>query len=76
MVLGKTIEACIVHKIPFTVMRFPDVVLDSKYCYDKLSEGLKNINKKKFEKLFDELSNPKMIKFKGRKKKKIIKHNI
>ena len=53
--LGNAIAAAVLFEIPTTVMRFPDVVTNSDYCYHKLSEGLKMPGKRKFNKVFKEL---------------------
>ena len=53
--LGCAIEAAVLHEIPTTVMKFPDIVTNPDYCYHKLSEGLKMPGKRKFNKVFKEL---------------------
>ena len=61
--LGACVEGCMVLNIPFVLMRFPDLVKNEKYCYDSLTRVFE-INKKKFHKIFQELSNPDSIKIK------------
>lgn len=60
-VLGKAVDACVVHKIPLTIMRFPELIEDEQYCYNRLNPIFK-IDRKKFSKVFKELANPKQIK--------------
>lgn len=60
--LGRVVEACVLFELPCTVMRFPDLVINEEYCYQKLSKALE-INRAEFGKAFNELSNPEQIKW-------------
>ena len=57
MALGQSIEACVIHEIPFTFLKFPKFVEQYEYCYDCL-KSLKDfkMSKVKFKKIFDELN--------------------
>ena len=61
--LGHTIESCVVCDLPYTIMKFPDLVEDEDYCFKKLSECFK-IDRKKFSEVFKNTAKPEMIKFK------------
>lgn len=67
--LGSAVETCIVRDINFTFIRFPDLVVDNKYCYDRLKLVFKDLDRKKFNLVFKKFSNRKMIKVKRTKVK-------
>jgi len=52
--LGRAVEACVMCKIPCTILRFPDLVKNVDYLYSQLSPIFK-INKNSFNKVFKEL---------------------
>ena len=60
--LGRTIEACIIYEIPCTILRFPLLVVNAEYCYQKLSV-LGPIDRKDFNTCFRKLARPKQIVF-------------
>lgn len=60
--IGKAIESAIIFDIPYTFMKFPDLVLNEDYCFKKLSECFK-INRKEFSKAFKKCAKPEIIKF-------------
>jgi len=64
--LGKCIEACELYDVPYTIMRFPKLVTNSAYCWDKLKQAarweLQETNSR-FVQEFDKLSNPENIKW-------------
>lgn len=61
--LGFAIEACMMHDVLFTLMRFPDFALNEDYCHWSLSR-IFDLDRKKFHGAFIEVSQPEMIKFK------------
>lgn len=60
--LGRTIEACILYKIPCTIMHFPLLVESEEYCYQKLSI-VGPIDRKDFSTCFQNLARPEQIVF-------------
>ena len=58
--LGKLVETCTLYNLPFTILKFPDLVTDAHYCYQSLSKVFK-INKDRFNKIFRQLSKPESI---------------
>ncbi len=60
---GFSIDLCITHNLPFTIMKFPDFVKSPIYCYDMLSRGV-YLNKYKFYEVFEKTAEPENIKFK------------
>lgn len=61
--VGRCVEASILFDIPLTLMHFPRLVKDWKYCYDRLSECF-NFDEKKFQEAFKKIAKPDMIVFK------------
>lgn len=59
-VLGKAIEACVIYRVPFTLMRFPDFVGHKQYCYDCLCR-IFPLEWGTFSDVYDELADPSMI---------------
>jgi hypothetical protein len=57
MAIGQTIEACVMHDVPHTLIHFPRFIQSHTYCYNCL-KNLKDfkISKVKFKKIFDELN--------------------
>lgn len=62
LAFGRAIEACLVHRLPYTLMEFPRFVEDGEYCWQKLSEGVE-MNRKEFDAVYDGLANPQQIKW-------------
>lgn len=53
---------CSEHDIDVLFLNFPRIVKDSDYCYKKLSKHF-DIDKKKFNKVYNNLAKPEMILF-------------
>jgi len=60
--LGRVVEAALLYEIPCTLMHFPTLVKDFEYCYQKLNRAL-HIDKAEMRAAFNELANPKQIKW-------------
>lgn len=63
--LGRAVEACVVCKIPCTILRFPDLVNNVEYLYSQLSPIFK-IGRARFMKVFNELQELKKLRNEGR----------
>ncbi|MBU1071307.1 hypothetical protein KKG65_02740 [Patescibacteria group bacterium] len=59
--LGKITETACQYNIPITYIKYPKLVQDPEYCFNKLSTIFK-LNKKKFTKVYHELAGAKKIK--------------
>jgi len=62
MTVGRTIEACLLYSIPCTLMSFPLLVNDARYCYDKLAQVF-GISWPDFQNKYAELANPQQVKW-------------
>lgn len=59
--LGKITETAIRHDIPVTFIKYPKLIQDPDYCFEKLNPVFK-LNKKKFTKIYPKLAGAKEIK--------------
>lgn len=60
LALGRAIEACLLYNVPCTTMKFPLLVQDEEYCYQKLN-GVESIDREEFRVMFQELARPEQI---------------
>lgn len=72
ILLGRCVEAAILADIPITFTRFPDIVTDEAYCWDKLNSVLSetydiHLDRDRFRQEFQQLSDPSIIKYSARK---------
>lgn len=58
LALGRAVEACVIHDIPYTLLHYPRLVQDVRYCYERLSEGIA-LDRAQFYRVFHELAQPK-----------------
>jgi hypothetical protein len=56
VMLGRAVEACMVHDIPFTLISFPKMVQDGEYLYSKIKHM--GLEKEKFDEEFKKLAHP------------------
>lgn len=67
IMLGRSVEACILADIPITFLKFPRLVKDVTYCHYKLIEPLKSIGiqitSNRFEEVYNIVADPKKIKY-------------
>lgn len=74
IILGRTVEACILADVPITFTKFPRVVLDCDYCYTKVSIALEDIGVQiepsLFHEKFKELSRPDLVAIKEENRKR------
>jgi len=63
MVLGRTVEACMLYSIPLTFMHFPLLVQNPEHCYERLSRAFE-LDQSRFIEEFDLLANPRQVVFK------------
>lgn len=70
LMLGKCIEACYLYDVPYTLMKFPRLVTDARYCYDSLDmvfgwhDPLEFVDEvANFNRIFNELSDTDNIKW-------------
>ena len=61
MLTGKVLEVCYVYQVPLTLMRFPRFVMDEEYCYRKVVEFERDIDRRQFGRVWRELANPDQI---------------
>jgi len=59
--LGKITETAVKYNIPITYLKYPKLIQDPDYCYEKLSNVFK-INRKKFDEVYTSLSGAKNVK--------------
>jgi hypothetical protein len=70
ILLGKAVEACVTARVPFSIVRFPELVQDKDYCWNEIRTALSDCfsedpDEELFSVVFNELSNPSMIKYSG-----------
>jgi len=59
VMLGRAVEACMVHDIPLTLISFPKMVVDGDYLYEKIKHL--GITREKFDLEFKKLAHPEYI---------------
>lgn len=62
LTFGRALEACILHEVPCTILRFPHFVEDMEYCFNRVGVPLK-IDEDTFKEVWHELSRPEQIKW-------------
>ena len=63
MVLGKVVEVAVLFEIPCTMIKFPALVTDADYCYQKLLRPFPDLPRKRFKREFKKLARPEQIKW-------------
>lgn len=66
VMVGRVVETAVLADIPLTLMRFPDLVKDESYCWDKLDSVLSgtfdiHLDRDRFHEEFEKLADPSMI---------------
>lgn len=54
--VGTAVEMSLLHDIPLTLLRFPDLTRDWDYCYGKMLEALPDLDRRMFGEVFDALN--------------------
>ena len=57
LALGRALEACLMCDVPYTLLLFPRLVRDARYCYHKVAEGLP-ISWVTFKRAWQDLARP------------------
>ncbi|MHA2066472.1 MAG: hypothetical protein ACXABY_19040 [Candidatus Thorarchaeota archaeon] len=75
IVLGKTVEAVVLADIPMTFIRFPDIVKDEQYCWNKVNRVFSDsfdihLEREKFREEFNQLSDFSISKYSKQLKEK------
>ena len=50
--IGRTVEVCFLYEIPCTLMKFPLLVEDEEYCYQKITRCFSGIDREEFSKIY------------------------
>lgn len=64
LALGRAIEACFLFEVPCTLMRFPAIVSDPGYCYQKLRPVMNDISQERFLEEWQKLARPEQVRTK------------